>query len=326
MTRVLSGTRPTGKLHLGNFLGAIENFTKLQNLDAYFMIADWHALTTEYESHTQIAQNVGEVMVDYLASGLDPEKCTIFIQSEVPEHVELALIFSMITPLGWLERNPTYKDQLKEMKGKDLATHGFLGYPVLQAADILLYKAVKVPVGEDQLPHLELTREILRRFHHLYKVQIFPEPEAILTQAPRIPGTDGRKMSKSYNNCIYLADTKEETTAKVKTMVTDPARVRRTDPGNPEVCPVFYMHKIFNQGNVPTVDKECRTAARGCTECKMEMAGKMNESLDPIRERRKEWTTKPKEVRKILDKGRDKARSTAQATLSEAMKAVGLRS
>ncbi len=323
--RVLSGTRPTGKLHLGNLLGALENYRKLQDQDAFFMIADWHALTTEYESHTQIAENVMEVVYDYLGSGLDPEKCTIFIQSEVPEHAEMALLLSMITPLSWLERNPTYKDQLDALKSKDLHTHGFLGYPVLQAADILLYKAEKVPVGEDQLPHLELAREIVRRFHHLYKANIFPEPEAILTQAPRVPGLDGRKMSKSYDNCIYISDSAETVKQKVKTMVTDPARKRREDKGNPDVCPVFFHHKLYNAAQVPTVAHECREALRGCVDCKMEMAGKLNEFLDPIRKRRTEWVGKASEVRKILDRGRDKARQVAGKTLDEAMKAVGLR-
>lgn len=323
--RVLSGTRPTGKLHLGNLLGALENFRKLQGEDAFFMIADWHALTTEYESHTQIADNVQEVVLDYLSSGLDPEKCTIFVQSEVPEHVELAMIFSMITPLGWLERNPTYKDQIREMKGKDLHTHGFLGYPVLQAADILLYKAHKVPVGEDQLPHLELAREILRRFHHLYKVEIFPEPEAIMTQTPKVPGTDGRKMSKSYNNCIYLADESAVVVQKAKQMLTDPARLRKTDKGNPDVCPVFAHHKLFNTEGAAVVAEECRNAQRGCVDCKLQVAGKINEFLEPIRTRREEWTKKPEMVRQVLDQGCRKARSVAQETLLETMKAVGLR-
>ena len=323
--RVLSGTRPTGKLHLGNFLGAVENFKALQGEDAFFMIADWHALTTEYESHTHIAENVFEVVLDYLSSGLDPEKCTIFVQSEVSEHVELAMILSMITPLGWLERNPTYKDQIREMKGKDLHTHGFLGYPVLQAADILLYKAEKVPVGEDQLPHLELAREILRRFHHLYGVEIFPEPEAIMTRTPKVPGTDGRKMSKSYNNCIYLADSSAVVEQKAKQMLTDPARLRRTDKGNPDVCPVFAHHKLFNAEAVETVASECRNAARGCVDCKLEVAKKMNELLEPIRTRREEWTKKPEKIRQVLDQGCRKAKSVAQVTLSEAMKAVGLR-
>lgn len=323
-SRVLSGTRPTGKLHLGNLLGALENYKKLQGQDAFFMIADLHALTTEYEEKTRIVENVMEVIVDYLASGLDPAQCAIFVQSEVLEHANLAILFSMITPLGWLERNPTYKDQLAELKEKELHTHGFLGYPVLQAADIALYKAEKVPVGEDQLPHLELTREIIRRFTHLYKKQVFPEPEAVLTQVPKVPGTDGRKMSKSYGNCIYLADSKEEVTKKVRTMMTDPARKLRSDKGHPEVCPVFFYHKLFNQGQVETVARECRNAERGCVECKMEMAGKLNEFMDPIRERRELWTKKKTEIRQILDRGAKRAREVASQTLKEALQAMGL--
>ncbi len=323
-TRVLSGTRPTGKLHLGNLLGALENYKKLQGQDAFFMIADLHALTTEYEDKTKIAENVTEVVIDYLASGLDPEKCTMFVQSEVLEHANLALLFSMITPLGWLERNPTYKDQLAELKGKDLHTHGFLGYPVLQAADIAIYKAEKVPVGEDQLPHLELTREIIRRFFHLYKKQVFPEPEAVLTHVPKVPGLDGRKMSKSYGNCIYLADPREEVTKKVKTMVTDPARKLRSDPGHPEVCPVYFYHKLFNKDQVETVAKECRAAARGCVDCKMEMAVKLNEFMDPIREKRESWMKKKTEIRQILDRGAKRAREVASQTLKETLQAMGL--
>ncbi len=324
-TRVLSGTRPTGKLHLGNLLGALENYKKLEGQDAFFMIADWHALTTEYESHTEIADNIMEVVIDYLASGLDPAKCTIFVQSEVPQHAELSLLLSMITPLGWLERNPTYKDQLRELQGRELHTHGFLGYPVLQAADILLYKAEKVPVGEDQLPHLELAREIVRRFHHLYKKEIFVEPEAILTQTPRVPGLDGRKMSKSYDNCIYIADSADTVRKKVKTMVTDPARKRREDKGHPDVCPVFFHHKIYNVPQVETVAHECREALRGCVECKTEMADRLNEFLDPIRKRREQWNQNRAEVRAILDRGREKARAVASQTLNEAMKVVGIR-
>lgn len=324
MARVLSGTRPTGKLHLGHLLGTLENYKKLQGEDAFFMIADLHALTTEYEHKTTIAENVTEVMVDYLASGLDPEKCTIFVQSEVEEHAMLSLLFSMITPLGWLERNPTYKDQLRELKGKDLHTHGFLGYPVLQAADIVLYKAEKVPIGEDQLPHLELTREIVRRFHHLYKKNIFPEPEAVLTRAPKVPGLDGRKMSKSYDNCIYLGDSREEVVKKVKSMVTDPARKVRSDKGHPEICPVYFYHKLFNQGQCELIAKECRNAERGCVDCKMEMAAKLDEFLDPIRERRELWMKKKQEIRKILDRGAQRAREVAAKTLREAMSAIGL--
>ena len=324
-TRVLSGTRPTGKLHLGNLFGALENYKKLEGQDAFFMIADWHALTTEYESHTEIADNIMEVVIDYLASGLDPEKCTIFVQSEVSEHAELSLLLSMITPLGWLERNPTYKDQLRELKGRELHTHGFLGYPVLQTADILLYKAEKVPVGEDQVPHLELAREIVRRFHHLYKKEVFKEPQAILTQTPRIPGLDGRKMSKSYNNCIYLGDSPEEVKKKVKMMVTDPARKRREDKGHPEVCPVYFHHQIYNKSNVDTVASECREAQRGCVDCKMEMADRLNEFLDPIRKRREKWSKNRSEVRAILDRGRERAQKVARQTLNQALSAVGLR-
>lgn len=325
MTRVLSGTRPTGKLHLGNLFGAIENYKKLQGQDAFFMIADWHALTTEYESQTPIADNVMEVVIDYLASGLNPEKCTIFVQSDVSEHAELCLLFSMITPLGWLERNPTYKDQLRELEGRELHTHGFLGYPVLQAADILLYKAEKVPVGEDQLPHLELTRELLRRFHFLYKTEIFPEPQAILTEVPRVPGLDGRKMSKSYDNCIYLADSREEVERKVRTMVTDPARKMRSDKGHPEVCPVYFHHKLHGAADSEKVAEECRHAARGCVECKAQMAAKLNEFLDPIRTRRKIWENEKNEVLRILERGAARAREVASVTLDEAMKAVGMR-
>lgn len=324
-TRVLSGTRPTGKLHLGNYLGAVENFTRLQGQDAFFMIADLHALTTEYELSNKIADQVQQVVLDYLASGLDPEKCTIFIQSEVPEHAEMALLLGMLTPLGWLERNPTYKDQLREIEGRDINTFGFLGYPVLQAADILLYKAEKVPVGEDQLPHLELTREIVRRFKHLYKKEVFPEPDGILTQTPKVLGLDGRKMSKSYDNCIYLSDPAETVEKKIRGMMTDPARKRREDKGNPDVCPVFFHHKLFNQENVPVVDSECRSALRGCVDCKMEMARSMNRFLDPIRHRRSDWEKRPDDIRKILDKGRDRAREVAGKTLNETMKAMGIK-
>lgn len=323
--RVLSGTRPTGRLHLGNFLGALENYKKLQGQDAYFMIADLHALTTDYETGNKIADNVFEVVLDYLACGLDPEQCTMFIQSEVPEHAELSLLLSMITPLGWLERNPTYKDQIQELKEKDLFTHGFLGYPVLQAADILLYQADKVPVGEDQLPHLEIAREIARRFHHIYKKQVFVEPQAILTQTPRVPGLDGRKMSKSYNNCVYLSDAPDVVTQKIRAMVTDPGRKRREDKGNPDVCPAYFLHGICNAENKTQIAEECRSAARGCVDCKLELAGKLNAFLEPIRKKREYWAMRKQEVRSVLDRGREKARIIASQTLREAMKAMGVR-
>lgn len=323
MARVLSGTRPTGKLHLGNLLGALENFKKLEGEDSFFMIADWHALTTEYESHVSIRENVIEAAIDYLASGLDPAKCTIFIQSKVPEHAEMSLLLGMLTPLGWLERNPTYKEQLREITGRDLYTYGFLGYPVLQAADILLYKATKVPVGEDQLPHLEFTREIARRFNHLYK-KVFVEPEAVLTQAPRLPGLDGRKMSKSYGNTIELSDAPEIVDKKVKQMVTDPARKRREDKGHPEVCPVYFYHSLLKNPALDTVAHECRNALRGCVECKEEMAGHLTKFLQPIYERRKDWEKRKKDVKEILNEGTKKARAIAHETMNETKQAVGI--
>ena len=323
MARVLSGTRPTGKLHLGNLFGALENFKRLEGEDSYFMIADWHALTTEYESHTSIRNNVIEVAMDYLASGLDPKKCTIFVQSDVPEHAELALLLGMITPLGWLERNPTYKEQLREMTGRDLATHGFLGYPVLQAADILLYKAAKVPVGEDQLPHLELTREIARRFNHLFK-PVFPEPSAILTKTPKLPGLDGRKMSKSYGNTIELSMSPEVADKLVLQMMTDPARKRREDKGHPEICPVYFYHQLLKNPDGDKVAHECRNALRGCVECKQEMGTHLKKFLAPIYEARKTWEKRNSEVKDILDAGAKKARAIAEATLREAKQAAGM--
>lgn len=287
------------------------------------MIADWHALTTEYEFHTSIRENVIEAAMDYLASGLDPAKCTIFVQSGVPGHAELALLLGMITPLGWLERNPTYKEQLREMTGRNLTTYGFLGYPVLQAADILLYKAEKVPVGEDQLPHLELAREMARRFNHLFK-PIFPEPQAILTRAPKLPGTDGRKMSKSYGNTIELSDAPEIVDKKVLQMVTDPARKRREDKGHPEVCPVYFYHKLLKNPQVEKAALECSNALRGCVDCKKEMAGHLKDFLKPIYERRKDWERRKDEVKKILNAGSEKARQIADQTLREAKQAAGI--
>ena len=274
--RILSGMRPTGKLHLGNYVGALRNWVNLQNdYDCFFFIADWHALTTDYADTSSIKQNSLEVMIDYLAAGLDPEQSTLFIQSHVPQHAELHLLFSMITPLGWLERVPTYKEQRENIKDKDLSTYGFLGYPLLQSADILMYQADFVPVGEDQVPHVELTREVARRFNQFYPRQVgsgirrpckakvvFPEPKPLLTPAAKLPGTDGRKMSKSYGNTILLSEPEASLRAKLKTMVTDPARVRRSDPGNPDVCPVGDLHKIFSDAyTMAKVYEGCRTAA-----------------------------------------------------------------
>jgi tryptophanyl-tRNA synthetase len=270
--RVLSGMRSTGKLHLGNYVGALDNWVRMQDqYECYFFVADWHALTTDYADTSKLKQNSVDVLLDWLAAGLDPERCVMFIQSHVPSHAELHLLLSMITPLGWLERVPTYKEQKENIKEKDLGTYGFLGYPVLQSADIMIYKADFVPVGEDQVAHVELTREIARRFNLFYgqKHPVFPEPQALLTPAAKLPGTDGRKMSKSYGNTIMLTDPEPVVRQKLKTMVTDPARVRRTDPGNPDVCPVGDLHKIFSdRDTVAKVDEGCRSAGIGCIECK----------------------------------------------------------
>ncbi len=320
----MSGMRPTDRLHLGNLLGALQNWLKLQEQhQCFFMIADWHALTTEYSDPKGLQANVREVALDYLASGLDPEKSTIFIQSAVPEHAELHLMLSMIVPIPWLERNPTYKEQLEEIKGKDLRTYAFLGYPILQAADILLYKANLVPVGQDQMPHLEICREIARRFNALYG-PVFPEPQGQLTNVPRLPGTDGRKMSKSYGNAIYLSDTPEAMRKKVMATLTDPARVRREDKGHPEVCPVFALQQIFNTGVKERIAEECRTAAIGCVDCKKLLADSLLKFLGPIMEKRKELESKPKLVGEILAEGNKKAAKVAKATMQEVKQAIGL--
>lgn len=321
--------RPTGKLHLGNLVGALENWVKLQDqYESYHFVADWHMLTTEYANVEGLQENILEMVTDWLAAGLDPAKAVFFVQSRLPEHAELHLMFSMFTPLGWLERVPSYKEQQENLRDRDLQTYGFLGYPVLQAADILIYKADAVPVGEDQAPHVELTREIARRFNHLYGhscSHILPEPQALLTRSPRLPGTDGRKMSKSYGNAIYISDSPEVVSKKVAGMMTDPARKRRTDPGNPDVCPVFDFHKIFSPSDVvERVNRECRTAEIGCVECKKLMAEHLNTSLDPIRERRKPLEGNPQQVWDILEQGTAKARAVAQGTMSEVRSAMNL--
>ena len=268
-SRVLSGMQPSGLMHLGNLLGALENWKTLQaQHECFFFAADWHALSTNYADTSRLKEFTQELLIDWLAAGIDPNRATIFIQSQVPEHAILHLLFSMIIPIPWLERNPTYKEKQEEITEKDLTTYGFLGYPVLQAADILLYKPDLVPVGKDQLPHLELTREVGRRFNSLYTT-VFPEPKEYLTKFPKVLGTDGRKMSKSYHNTINLSDTEPEVRQKLKTMVTDPARVRRTDKGNPDICPVYDFHKIFSSEDViKQIDTDCRTAAIGCIDCK----------------------------------------------------------
>src|ERR1700678_222507 len=320
--RVLSGMRSTGKLHLGNYVGALENWVRMQQeYDCYFFIADWHALTTDYADTSRLKENSVEVLLDWLAAGLDPAKCVMFIQSHVPAHAELHLLLSMITPLGWLERVPTYKEQKENIKGKDLDTYGFLGYPVLQSADILIYKADVVPVGEDQVAHVELTREIARRFNGFYagkRGYVFPEPAALLTPAPRLPGTDGRKMSKSYGNAVMLTDPEPVVRQKLKTMVTDPARVRRSDPGNPDVCPVGDLHKIFSsKETMAKVYAGCRSAGIGCIECKGWAADAIVAELQPMQERRGQYEEQPRLVHDILHSGSALARARAEETMKQ---------
>lgn len=325
MDTIVSGMRPTGRLHLGHLHGALKNWLKLQeNYRCYFFVADWHALTTDYASPQGINPSTREMVTDWLSVGLDPNRSTIFRQSRVKEHAELHLLFSMITPVPWLERNPTYKDQIKELTDKDLSTYGFLGYPVLQAADITIYKAHKVPVGVDQAPHVELTREIVRRFNQTYR-PIFPEPEVLLTEAQKVPGLDGRKMSKSYNNAVFLADTPEEIDQKLSRMMTDPARVRRTDPGEPEKCPAFQLHKIYcTPEEINTVSKGCRTAGIGCLECKKVMIKHVINDLEPFREQRAMYEKNPDQVEAVLTAGNAIAQQKAQETMVEVREAVGL--
>lgn len=321
--RILSGMRPTGPLHLGNYHGALDNWIAMQEeYDCFFFIADWHALTSDYENTGNISRFVQEMMIDWLSAGLSPEKCTLFVQSSVMEHAELFLLLSMITPVPWLERNPTYKDQIIQLDNKDLSTFGFLGYPVLQAADIIMYKANGVPVGIDQVPHIEITREIARRFNYLYG-KVFPEPDAILTQSSKILGLDRRKMSKSYNNAIYLSDTPEDIRAKVSTMITDPNRARRKDPGNPEICNVFEFHKLYSPPSVvEEINDQCRSAAIGCVECKKTMAENLVNALAPIRQKRKYYEERPEMVQEIIATGNHKAKSVARKTMKEVRSAV----
>jgi len=328
--RVLSGMRPTGKLHLGNYVGALANWIKLQNeYDCFFFVADWHALTTDYADTSQVKTNTLEVTLDWLAAGLDPERCTLFIQSHVPQHAELHLLFSMVTPLGWLERVPTFKEQQQNLKDRDLNTYGFLGYPLLQSADILMYRADFVPVGEDQVAHVELTREVARRFSGFYPRpgggELFPEPQSLLTKSPKLPGTDGRKMSKSYGNTILLSEPESSIRAKLKTMVTDPARVRRIDPGNPDVCPVGDLHKIFSDSaTLEKVYAGCRSAGIGCIECKGWAADHLIKTIAPMQERRKKYEQNPKLAWDIMEAGSEKARQVAETTMQEVRAAMGL--
>ncbi len=346
--RVLSGMRPTGKLHLGNYMGALHNWVRLQHettsdgahkYECYFFIADYHALTTDYADPSNVAQNTRDVALDWLGAGLDPEVCTLFVQSHVPQHAELHLLLSMITPLGWLERVPTYKEQQENLSGKDLSTYGFLGYPLLQSADILVYQADLVPVGQDQVAHVELTREVARRFNHIAanipaegereqveamrSEPILPEPQALLTPSPKLPGTDGRKMSKSYGNTILLTDPEPVVRQKLRPMVTDPARVRRTDPGDPDKCPVGDLHKVFSsQETMAKVYDGCRSASIGCIECKGWAAESIMREIAPIQERRSRFDEK--RVHEILHDGAVRARKRASQTMAEVNAAMHL--
>ena len=325
--RVLSGMRPTGKLHLGNYMGALANWVKLQDqYECYFFIADWHALTTDYADTSGIAQNTKDVLLDYLAAGLDPARSVLFLQSKVQQHAELNLLLGMITPLGWLERVPTYKEQQENLTGKDLTTYGFLGYPLLMASDILLYQPKFVPVGNDQTAHVELTREVARRFNQFYKLdgrEVLPEPQVLLTPSPKLPGTDGRKMSKSYGNTILMTDAEPVVRQKLKTMVTDPARIRRTDPGDPDICPVGDLHKVFSTPEtLAKVYDGCRSAGIGCIECKSWAADALVQVLQPIQERRAGFSEA--QVAEILEDGSNRARRRAEETMQQVRTAMRL--
>jgi tryptophanyl-tRNA synthetase len=323
--RVLSGMQASGRLHLGNLVGALKNWVRLQEeYDCYYFIADWHALTTMYADPSFIRESTKDILINFLAAGLDPEKCTIFLQSRIPEHAELHLLLSMITPLGWLERVPTYKEKQQELKDKDLSTYGFLGYPLLQTADILIYRAKYVPVGIDQVPHLEISREIARRFNYLYK-EVFPEPEALLTEFPKVVGVDGRKMSKSYDNAIFLSDSPEAVQQKIMTMMTDPARVKRTDKGNPELSPVYHLHKIFSsKQEQDEVVKGCVTAGIGCIDCKKILLKNIFSIMEPIWQRRNDLLSNPDMLDDIVKKGTEKAKKTVEETMQLVRDAMGL--
>ncbi len=396
LNRVVSGMRPTGPLHLGHLHGVLKNWTRLQlEYECFFFVADWHALTTHYEDPSEIADHSWQTVIDWLAAGVNPEQSTLFIQSRIPEHAELHLLLSMITPLGWLERVPTYKDQQEMLREKDLATYGFLGYPLLQSADILIYRAARVPVGEDQVAHVELTREVARRFNHLFgrepdfeekarrairklgarnaKVyeqarklyqekgdaaaleigqalldphpnltladrerllgylegagrSILEEPEALLTPVPKMPGLDGQKMSKSYGNAIHLREEPDSVEKKLRTMQTDPARVRRADPGDPEKCPVWPLHQVYSDDQTQAWVKEgCTTAGIGCLDCKKPLIDKVQAELDPIRERGQQFESSPDMVRNLIAEGNEKARDEARDTLAEVRSAMGLK-
>jgi tryptophanyl-tRNA synthetase len=322
---IVSGMRPTGRLHIGHLHGALANWVRLQSeARCFFFSADWHALTTNYHDTAIIKAAEREMFVDFVAAGVDPEKATLFIQSEVKEHAELYLLLGMITPLGWLERSPSYKEMRENITDRDLALYGFLGYPVLMTADIILYKATRVPVGVDQVPHLELSREIVRKFNHHYG-DVFPEPQPLLTAAPKILGTDGRKMSKSYGNTIDLGESAESTQKKIMGMVTDPARKLRKDPGNPDVCGIFYLHKVTSdEQTIGWVDQNCRTAGIGCVDCKKKLLEKLLPQQEKMRERREALLARPQDLEEIVQLGTRKAREEAGKTMAHVRQAMKL--
>jgi tryptophanyl-tRNA synthetase len=315
--RILSGMRPSGKLHLGNYTGALENWIKRQNeYDSFHFVADWHSLTTNYEAADQVWPDTIDMVIDWLAAGIDPEKSVIFVQSHIKEHAELHLIFSMLVTVPRLERNPTVKEQIKELHLEGKVSYGHLGYPILQSADILMYRAHAVPVGDDQVPHVELTREIARRFNHAYR-KVFPVPEALLTKYSRLPGLDGAKMSKSLGNTILLSDTPEDIQKKVRSAITDPAKIRMGDPGHPEICTIFTYHTKFNPTEVPVIERDCRSGTLGCVDCKNNLATKLSTFLEPIREKRKEIENNKNMVEEVIRVGNDKARKEAKITMEQ---------
>ena len=317
--------RPTGRLHIGHLHGALANWVKLQAENTcYFFSADWHALTTNYHDTGVIKTSEREMFADFIAAGIDPERATLFVQSQVKEHAELFLLLGMITPVGWLERSPSYKEIREQITDRELALYGFLGYPVLQTADVVLYKANRVPVGVDQVPHIELAREIVRKFSHHYG-EVFPEPLPLLTEAPKVVGTDGRKMSKSYGNAIELGESPDSTRKKIMGMVTDPARKRRQDPGNPEVCGIFYLHKIYSDAETVTwVDQNCRTAGIGCVDCKKRLLEKLAPDQERLRDRREAILARPKDLDELVQLGNSKARVVAARTMDEVRAAMKL--
>jgi len=325
--RIFSGMQPSGRFHLGNYMGALENWVRLQNdYECFFSIVDLHSLTSSYADTSQLQENVKQMAIDWLSAGLDPEKNVIFVQSHVKEHAELSVLLGMSTPLSWLERVPTFKDKIQQLstQGKDLKTYGFLGYPVLMAADIMLYKATRVPVGEDQAAHLELTREMVRRFNSLYHVELFPEPQAVYSKSKTLPGIDGRKMSKSYGNTIPFGASPEELQARINMMITDPQRIRKTDKGNPDVCIVYAFQKAFNEAEAPQIAAQCRAGEIGCVKCKRCLGEKMNALLADIHLRRQELEKKPDYIKEVLDDGAKKAQAVASANMAEIKKAMNI--